>query len=178
MGTAILVVITVVVVAVGILLALAASKPNTFRIERSASINAPPEKVFGLIDDFRQWRGWSPWDKIDPDLKRTYCGPASGLGAAYEWQGNNKVGQGRMEIVESARARRIAIKLDFLKPFEAHNIAEFTLEPQGGATHVTWVMRGPNLFMSKVMGTVMNIDRMVGGQFEQGLANMKALAEQ
>jgi len=159
------------------LLAIAASKPNAFRIERSASIDAPPERVFALIVDFRQWGGWSPWEKLDPDLKRSYSGAASGRGAVYEWQGNNKVGQGRMEIVESVPARRVAIKLDFLKPFEAHNIAEFTLEPRSGATRITWAMHGPNLFMSKVMGTVMNIDRMVGSQFEEGLANMKALAE-
>src|SRR4051794_15908986 len=115
MWTVILIVVAVVVVAVGILLVMAASKPNTFRIERSASINAPPEKVFGLIDDFHQWRGWSPWEKLDPDLKRTYSGAANGRGAIYEWQGNNKVGQGRMEIVESAPTSTVAIKLDFLK---------------------------------------------------------------
>lgn len=177
MGTAILIIVGVLVVAVGILLAVAASKPDTFRIERSASINAPPDKVFGLIDDFRQWRGWSPWEKLDPDLKRSYSGAASGPGAVYEWQGNNKVGQGRMEIVESVPSSMVAVKLDFLKPFEAHNMAEFSLEPESGTTRVRWVMHGPNLFMSKVVGTVMNIDRMIGGQFEEGLANMKALAE-
>jgi uncharacterized protein YndB with AHSA1/START domain len=167
----------VLVVVVGVLLIYAATRPDTFRIERSAVIKAPPEKIFAFINDFHQWTAWSPWEKVDPALKRSYTGASSGKGAAYAWEGNNKVGSGRMEILESVPASRIAIKLDFLKPFEAHNTAEFTLAPAGGGTAVTWAMHGPSPYMSKVMGIVFNMDKMVGAQFEQGLANLKANTE-
>ena len=167
----------VLVVVVAVLLVYAATRPDTFRIERSAVIKAPPEKLFALINDLHQWTAWSPWEKIDPALKRSYSGAPSGKGAAYAWEGNSKVGSGRMEILESVPASRIAIKLDFLKPFEAHNMAEFTLAPAGGATTVTWAMYGPSPYISKVMGIVFNMDKMVGAQFEQGLANLKANTE-
>jgi uncharacterized protein YndB with AHSA1/START domain len=173
----VIIILAIVVVAVGGLLAYAATKPDTFRLERSRAIEAPPEKIFALINDFWQWRGWSPWENIDPDLKRDYSGASSGRGAAYAWQGNNKVGQGRMEIVESVPPSKIVIKLDFLKPFEAHNAAEFTLTPAGDATNVNWAMHGPSPFISKVMCIFMSMDKMVGKSFEEGLANMKALAE-
>ena len=132
----------VLVVVVAALLIYAATLPDSFRIERSAVLKAPPEKIFALINDFHPWPAWSPWEKVDPALKRSYSGAPSGKGAAYAWEGNNKVGSGRMEILESVPASRIAIKLDFLKPFEAHNMAEFTLAPAGGGTTVTWAMSG------------------------------------
>lgn len=159
------------------MLAYAATKPNTFRIERSATIAAPPERVFALIADFHQWPGWSPWEKMDPTMKRTHSGAANGIGAIYEWEGNKKVGKGRMEILEAVPASRVVIKLDFLKPFEAHNTAEFTLGPRDGGTHITWAMFGKQPFMLKVMCLFMNMDAMVGKDFEAGLANMKGLAE-
>jgi uncharacterized protein YndB with AHSA1/START domain len=170
---------TLVIIAVLIvlaILALAATKPNTFSLRREAVVGAPPEKLFRLINDFHEWPKWSPWEKLDPNLKRIHSGAGNGKGAVYAWEGNKKVGQGRMEIVESS-ANAIKIKLDFLKPFEAHNITDFTLEPRNGATHVTWEMRGPMPFMMKIMHVFMNMDKMVGKDFEAGLANLKAAAE-
>jgi uncharacterized protein YndB with AHSA1/START domain len=167
----------VLIVAVAVVLVLAARKPATFRIARSTRIKAPPERIFALIDDFRAWSAWSPWEKMDPALKRSYSGAPSGRGAVYAWEGNRKVGQGRMEIVDAAAPSRVTIRLDFLKPFEAHNTTEFTLVPQGDSTEVTWAMTGPNLFVGKVMGLFMDMDRMIGRDFEQGLANLKAVAE-
>jgi uncharacterized protein YndB with AHSA1/START domain len=166
-----------VVVAVAALLLYAATKPDTFRVQRSVSIKAPPEKIFALIQDFHQWGAWSPWEKMDPELKRTYSGPASGKGAVYEWQGNSKVGQGHMEITDAQAPRKVVIKLDFLKPFEAHNMGEFLLEPRGDGTTVTWATYGPSPYMSKVIGTFMNIDDLIGRDFEKGLADLKAAAE-
>jgi len=168
--------IAVVVVLAGILI-YAATRPDSFRIERSATIKAPPEKVFAQISDFKAWTAWSPWEKIDPALKRTYSGPQSGKGAAYAWEGNKDVGSGRMEITDAAPASKITIKLDFLKPFEAHNTAEFTITRQGDATSVNWAMYGPSPYVSKLMGLFFNMDRMVGGMFEQGLANLKSTTE-
>ena len=168
------IIIAVVVIAV---LILAAMKPDTFRVVRSTTIKAPPERIFPLIADFRNWSAWSPWEKMDPALKRTYSGAAEGKGAVYEWEGNKKVGKGRMEIIDAPPSEKVAIKLDFLKPFEAHNTAEFTLQPRGETTDVTWVMHGPNLFIGKVMSVFISMDRMVGKDFEAGLANLKAAAE-
>ena len=170
------IVIAVVVIVAAILL-IAAMKPDTFRVERSATINAPPEKIFPLLNDFHNWPGWSPWEKKDPAMKRTHGGAASGKGAAYTWEGNKDVGTGGMEIVDSAPPSRLTIKLDFMKPFEAHNVVDFALAPQGNATRVNWSMQGPAPFMSKVMQVFMSMDRMVGKDFESGLANLKALAE-
>ena len=161
---------------IAVILVLAAMKPDTFRVERSATINAPPEKIFAVLNDFREWPAWSPWEKKDPAMKRTLTGPTSGKGAAYAWQGNKDVG-GSMEIVDSAPPSRLTIKLDFVKPFEGHNVVDFTLQPTGGATRVNWAMHGPAPFMSKVMQVFMNMDRMVGNDFEAGLSNLKALAE-
>jgi uncharacterized protein YndB with AHSA1/START domain len=158
-------------------LILATIKPNTFRVERAATVNAPAEKVFPLISDFRQWLNWSPWEGRDPAMKRSYSGAERGKGAVYAWDGNKNVGSGRMEILEASSPSKIVIKLDFLKPFEAHNIAEFTMLPQGRATSVIWVMHGPAVFMSKVMQVFMNMDRMIGKDFETGLANLKTIFE-
>jgi len=155
----------------------AATKPDAFRIQRAATIKAPPERIFPLINDFRSWTSWSPWEKMDPNLKRTYSGAESGKGAVYEWEGNKKVGQGRMEIKESSPSSRVAIQLDFFKPFAAHNTAEFTLAPQGDSTNVTWVMLGRQPYMFKVMSVFMNMEKMIGKDFEAGLANMKAATE-
>ena len=167
--------IAVIVVAV---LVFAATRPNTFRVQRSASIKAPPEKIFAFINDFHSWDIWSPWEKIDPALKRTFSGAPSGKGAMYAWEGNSKVGSGSMEITESSPPGKILIKLDFIKPFEGHNITDFTLEPKGDTTDVTWLMHGPVPYVGKIMHMFMNMDKMVGGQFETGLANLKAAAEQ
>lgn len=170
------IVTVVLVVAVAAVLVYAATKPDTFRVTRSTSIEAPPEKVFALINDFRSWGVWSPYEKLDPNLKRTYEGPASGKGAVYSWEGN-KAGAGRMEILDAPAPLRVTIKLDFTKPFQAHNTAEFTMVPQGDTTNVTWAMFGPNVFIGKVMSTFMSIDKMVGKDFEAGLANLKTAAE-
>ena len=166
-----------VVVVIAAVLVFAATKPDVFRIERSASVKAPPEKIFALLGDFHNWGGWSPWEKMDPAMKKTHSGAPSGAGAVYAWEGNKKVGEGRMEIVDSSPSSRLVIKLDFLKPFEAHNTTEFTLVPQGDSTKVTWAMYGPAPFMTKLMQVFMSMDRMVGKDFEAGLANMKAMAE-
>lgn len=174
--TIVLSVLALVVAAGAGLLIVAAFKPDRFRIERAAAIRAPAERIQSFIEDFHRWTAWSPWEKKDPALKRSYAGAAAGKGAVYEWDGDRNVGQGRMEILESSPAR-VLIKLDFLKPFEAHNTAEFTLTPAGDGTMVTWAMTGPQPFLAKVMGTVFNMDRMVGGDFEAGLAALKAQAE-
>ena len=177
MGETLLILAIVAVVLLGAILVFAATKPDTFRIERATSIQAAPGKVFPLINDFHSWGEWSPWEKIDPELKRTYSGAAAGPGAVYEWQGNKKVGQGRMEIMESTPASRIVIKLDFLKPFEAHHTAEFTLTGHGDSTNVNWAMHGRQPYMFKVMTMFFSMDKMVGKDFEAGLANMKRIAE-
>lgn len=171
--------VTAVILAVAIaaVLVLAATKPDRFSVRREATIQAPAEKIFPLIDDFHQWVAWSPWEHRDPVLKRTYGGAERGKGAAYAWEGNSSVGSGRMEILESAAPSKIVIKLDFIKPFEGHNTAEFTLQPQGDATHVSWLMHGPAPFINKLMQVFMNLDRMIGKDFEAGLANLKKLTE-
>jgi uncharacterized protein YndB with AHSA1/START domain len=173
-----LVIIAVVLaIIIAIVLVLAASKPDSFRIERAASLNAPAEKIFSLIADFHQWLNWSPWEGRDPALKRTYSGAERGKGAVYAWDGNKNVGSGRMEILEATTPSRVLIKLDFFKPFEGHNTAEFTMSPQGNATNVDWVMRGPAPFMFKVMEVFISCDKMIGKDFETGLANLKTLVE-
>ena len=173
-----LAVVAVIVVVLVIILIMAASKPDVFRVERTASIKADPGKIFSFVNDFHNWVAWSPWEKIDPALKRAYSGTTSGKGAVYEWEGNNQVGQGRMEISDTSPPSHLLIKLDFLKPFEAHNTAEFTLNGAGQSTNVTWAMYGPQPFLAKVMSLFLSMDTMVGGQFETGLANLKTVAEQ
>ena len=167
----------VLAVAIAILLILAATKPDTFTVRRATAVKAPPERIFPLINDFHQWGTWSPYEAKDPAMKRTYSGTASGKGAVYAWQGNKNVGSGRMEILGSSVPSKIVIKLDFFAPFEGHNTAEFTMLPQGDVTNVTWLMHGPVPFMAKIMHVLMNIDRMVGKDFEIGLANLKRLTE-
>jgi hypothetical protein len=168
--------IIIAILIAGILI-FAANRPDSFRIERSTSINAPPEKIFPLINGFHPWEAWSPWEKIDPAVKRSYSGADSGKGAVYAWQGNKDIGQGRMEIVESTPSSNVTIKIDFIQPFEAHNTIEFTLERQGDAAKVTQAMYGPSPFVSKLMGLFCSMDKMVGQKFEEGLASLKSIAE-
>jgi len=172
-----LIIVGIIVLLVAGLLGYAATKPDTFRVQRSASMKAPPEKIFPLINDFHNWVSWSPWEKLDLEMKKTHSGAASGRGAIYEWEGNKKVGQGRMEITEDSPPSKVAIKLDFIKPFQANNKAEFALDRQGDSTNVTWTMDGSQPFMFKVMGVFMNLDNMIGKDFEAGLASIKGLAE-
>ncbi|MGH8660412.1 MAG: SRPBCC family protein [Burkholderiales bacterium] len=168
--------IAIVVLIAGVLI-FAATKPDTFRVQRAAGIKAPPEKVFALINDFKRWDAWSPWEKKDPAMKRSWGAVTSGKGATYAWEGNSEVGQGNMEIVESVPSNKVALKLDFVKPFEAHNIVVFTLEPKGGTTNVSWAMEGPVPYFAKIIHVFINMDSMVGKDFEAGLASLKALAE-
>ena len=170
---AIAIIIALLIAAV---LIYAATKPDSFRIERSATIKASPEKISAYLTDFKQWAVWSPWEEKDPAMKRTFSGTANGKGAIYGWEGNKNVGTGRMEILD-VQPQKVTIKLDFLAPFEAHNTAEYTMQPEGDSTKVTWAMFGPANYMSKVMTTVMSMEKMVGPDFEAGLAKLKAAAE-
>ena len=168
--------VVIAILIAGILI-YAATRPDTFRIERSTSIKAPPEKIFPLINDFHRWAEWSPWEKIDPAVRRSYLGADSGKGAVYVWMGNKDVGHGNMKIIESTPSSNVVIKIDFIQPFEAHNTIEFTLERQGDATKVTQAMYGPSPFISKLMGLFCSMDKMVGQKFEEGLASLKSIAE-
>ena len=168
----------IVIVLIVAILAIAATKPGTIDVQRSASISAPPDKIFPLINDFHKWGTWSPWEKKDPDMKRTFSGTPAGKGSVYEWDGNSQVGKGRMEITDTQPPSKVTIQLDFLKPFEGHNVAEFTVSPQGGSnSNVIWTMRGPANFLTKVMSVFVSMDSMIGPDFEAGLANLKAAAE-
>ncbi len=160
-----------------IILGMAAMKPDTFTVKRVVSIKAPPEKIAPLVTDFHQWASWSPWEHLDPAMKRTFSGAPAGKGAIYEWEGNKDVGKGRMEILDASTPAKTVIKLDFLQPFESHNVTEFTLAPQGDMTQVSWDMTGPMPFISKIMSVFVSMDAMIGKDFEKGLANMKAAAE-
>jgi hypothetical protein len=173
----IVVIVALLVVAIAIVLILAAIKPGRFSVRRDIVVRAPAEKIFPLIADFHRWGSWSPYENKDPAMKRTYGGAASGKGAVYAWEGNKNVGSGRMEITDVSAPSKVVIKLDFFVPFEAHNTAEFTMLPQGDGTSLTWLMHGPAPFISKLMQVFMNIDKMVGKDFEVGLANLKKLAE-
>ncbi|MGE0579161.1 SRPBCC family protein [Reyranella sp.] len=169
--------VLVVVVAIAGVLIYASTRPDSFRVERSVSINAPADGVYPLIADFRRWAEWSPYEKKDPAMKRTFGSITAGKGATYAWDGDKNVGQGSMEILEASQPSKVVIKLDFQKPFEAHNTAEFTLKPKGDGTEVTWAIHGPSPLISKVVSLFMNMDTMIGKDFEAGLANLKALAE-
>jgi len=166
-----------IAVILAIVLVMAAMQPDSFKVSRSATIKASPDKIAALVDDFHNWGSWSPWEHIDPKLHRTFSGPQSGTGAVYSWQGNSEVGAGRMEITRMAPAQAVEIKLDFLKPFESHNMTEFTLQPQGEQTVLTWNMSGPMPFSSKVMTVFKSMDALIGKDFEKGLANLKEVAE-
>lgn len=170
-------ILIIIILAIIVALIYAATKPNTFRIERSINIKASPEKIFPLIADFHHMNAWSAWETIDPAMQRSYSGAESGKGAMYAWDGNKEIGQGSMEILEATPSSKVLFKLDFYKPFEAHNMAEFTLVQHGETTTVTHAMFGPSPFISKLMSLVFSMDKMVGSKFEEGLANLKAIAE-
>ena len=171
----------IILIAVGVVLiaflVIAAFQPSDFRVVRQAKFAAPAPLVFEQVNDLHKWNAWSPWAKLDPNMKETFSGPRSGEGAAQAWEGNSQVGAGKMTITESQPAQLVRFRLDFLKPFAATNTAEFTFEPLGNETVVTWSMEGEKNFMCKAMGLVMNMDKMVGGQFEQGLAALKQIVE-
>jgi hypothetical protein len=174
MLTTIVIILVVVIAAV---LIYAATRPNDFVVTRSAGIKAPAEAIFPLINDFRRWPEWSPYEKLDPQMKRTLSGAESGKGAAYAWEGNSKAGKGRMEITNSAPSSLVSLKLDFEKPFKANNTVDFSLAPSGNGTTVTWAMRGARPFIAKLMGLFMNFDTLIGKDFEAGLDNLKRVTE-
>jgi hypothetical protein len=166
----------VLVALVAALLLFAATRPNSFSVERRIVIQAPPEKIQPLIVDFHRWADWSPWEKLDAAMKRIFGGPPAGVGATYAWQGNKDVGSGRMEV-KTAALDKVSIQLDFIEPFEARNTADFMLSPKERGTEVRWVMFGPAPFVTKLMGVFVSMDSMIGKDFELGLAQLKVAAE-
>jgi uncharacterized protein YndB with AHSA1/START domain len=158
-------------------LVLVALQPSEFRVERSLSIAAPRNVVFAKVNDFHQWDTWSPWAKLDPDAKHTFEGPASGTGAVVGWSGSDTMGEGRMTITESQPGELVRLRLDFKRPFPATNTAEFTFKPEGARTLVTWSMEGPKPFIVKAVSLVKDMDAMLGGYFDQGLANLRSVTE-
>ena len=182
-------VLVVLIVGIGgsiaLFLVFAATRPDTYRVERSQRIEAPAEVAFAQLDNFKSWAAWSPWEKRDPAMKRAFEGPASGVGAGYSWEGNKDVGQGRMTITDSKPPRggsgetaRVSIRLEFIKPFASVASSEFTVKPESAlASTVSWVMEGHNNLMGKAFGVFMNMDKMIGGDFEAGLASLKTVAE-
>jgi hypothetical protein len=169
-----LVALAVIVVVLVVIIAL---QPGEFRVARSATISAPAPEVFTQVNDFHKWEAWNPWGKIDPAMRQTYEGARAGAGAIYTWTGNNEVGEGRMTIIESRPSDLIRIKLEFFKPFAATNLAEFTFKPEGDQTATTWSMTGEKNFMAKAIHLFISMDKMIGGQFEKGLADMKSAVE-
>ena len=164
-------------IVIALFLVVVATRPATFSISRSATIAAPAPVVYSLINDFHQWNGWSPWEKLDPTMAKTFSGPPAGTGSIYEWKGQDKVGEGRMTIVGTRPNEQVDIKLEFIKPFEATNKTLFDIKPGSSATTVTWTMSGDNNFFAKAMSLFMDMEKMVGPDFERGLAAMKTLAE-
>jgi carbon monoxide dehydrogenase subunit G len=167
----------IVLAIVAAILIYTATRPDDFEVRREAEIGAPPQKVFGFLNDFNQWAKWSPWEKMDLAMQKTFSGSSSGKGSVYQWKGNKKVGEGRMEILDSAPSTSVKIDLQFIAPFKAHNQTLFTLTPRNGQTHVNWSMTGKKNFVMKLMGVFMNMDQMVGKDFEKGLATLKMEAE-
>ncbi|MEX2142920.1 MAG: SRPBCC family protein [Pirellulales bacterium] len=168
LGLAVIIVVFLIVVAL---------QPSNFRVTRSATMAAPPAVVFAQVNNFHNWRAWSPWEQIDPEMKRSYEGPSAGTGAKYSWVGNSDVGEGSMTITESRPSDLIRIELEFIKPMEGTSDTEFTFEPKGDGTEVTWDMAGKNSFLGKAFCLFMNMDKMIGDQFEEGLANMESVVE-
>jgi hypothetical protein len=168
--------VLILVVIVG-LLAVIAMQPEDIKVSRSAAMNASADKVFEQVNDFHKWDSWSPWAKIDPNMKTTYAGASAGVGSSYAWTGNDEVGEGKMTITKSQPSQQIGIDLEFIKPFEARNQTDFVFAPQGSSTNVTWTMTGIKNFLTKAFCLVMDMDKMVGGDFERGLAQMKAVVE-
>jgi len=160
-----------------IFLIVVAAQPSEYRVQRSAVIDAPPEQVFAHVNDFHKWQPWSPWEKLDPDAEAVFEGPDSGEGAVFKWSGNDEVGEGTMTIIDSDPHEKIGIRLEFVRPMEDACHVEFTFQPQGEQTQVTWSMFGENNFVGKAMCLFMDLDKVAGGQFEQGLANLKSVVE-
>jgi hypothetical protein len=160
-----------------LLLLLAAMQPSNFRVERTATISAPPSAVFAQVNDLHKWEAWSPWAKLDPSMKLTYEGAPAGTGAGYYWNGNSNVGEGRMTITESQPHDLVRIKLDFMRPFAGTNDVAFTFKPDGNQTRVTWSMAGTKNFIVKVFGLFMSMDKMIGGMFDKGLGRLKEITE-
>ena len=171
------IIVAVLAVAVVLVLILAATKPDSFRVERKITIKAPPEKVFIWLDDPKRASEWSPWEKKDPAKKKTYSGAAKGVGAVYEWDGNKEIGAGRLSITEVVAAKKVVMDLEFFRPMQGRNVSEYVLTPRDGGTEVTWSIAGPQPFLSKIICVFMNMDKMIGGEFEKGLADLKAIAE-
>ena len=170
----ILISLAVIIVALAVFVAM---QPDDFRVTRSATVSAPAAAVFAQVNDLHKWEAWNPWQKKDPAMKLTFAGPPAGPGASYSWAGNNEVGEGRLTITESRPGELVRLKLEFMKPFTATNTANFTFKPEGDKTAVTWSMEGKNNYLAKALHLVMNMDNMVGGDFEKGLADMKVAAE-
>jgi uncharacterized protein YndB with AHSA1/START domain len=166
-----------VAVVILVLVVIVATRPSAFRVARTATIAAPAEAVFAQVNDFHKWEAWNPWGKIDPAMRQIYEGPPSGIGSVYSWVGNNEVGEGRMTMTESRPGELIKIRMDFIKPFAATNTAQFTFKPEGDRTTVTWSMEGKNNFMAKAVHLFMDMDKMVGGMFEKGLADIRTIVE-
>ena len=160
-----------------ILIVVISTRPDSFRLSRSIAISAKPETVFEQVNNLRKWEAWSPWAKLDPAAKNSYEGPAEGVGSSLYWSGNNKVGEGRMTVVESQPSEYVRFQLEFMRPFKASNIAEFTFKPEGNQTLVTWTMSGKNNFLAKAFSLFMDCEKLVGPDFEKGLAQMKSVAE-
>ncbi len=167
-----------VVVVIAAILLYATTRPDTFQVERMVSIKAPPDKIYPLLADFHRWDSWSPWEKLDPAMKRTFAGAPSGKGAVYAWNGSGKVGSGRMEILDTTVPTKLDIKLDFTEPIASSDSTVFTLTPKGDMTDVSWVMSGPSPYLSKLLGLAVSMDQMIGKDFDTGLANLKRVAEQ
>jgi len=170
------IILIVLVLGIAGVLAFAATKPDSFRVQRAATIKAPPEKISAVLSDFQAWKAWSPWEKMDPTMKRAHSGEPRGKGARYAWAGSGEVGEGSMTITD-AQPSRVALDLDFVKPFEGHNKVVFTLLPKGDATEVTWDMQGASPYVTKVIQVFCNMDGMIGKEFEKGLADLKTLTE-
>jgi hypothetical protein len=160
-----------------VLVVVVAMQPSEFQVTRAAVISAAPDKVFAQVNDFHNWKAWSPWEKVDPNITESFSGTTAGAGSAYSWSGNDEVGEGKMAIAESSPNQHIKINLDFIRPFESKNVTEFTFKPDGNGTAVTWTMTGKKNFISKAACMVMDMDKMVGGDFEKGLSQMKTLVE-
>lgn len=167
-GVGVILVIFIVVIAL---------QPSTYRVTRSQVINAPPDAIFPHVSELKKWAAWNPWEKLDPNMKLTYDGPEAGVGASYSWVGNNEVGEGKMTIIGSKPNEYIQFRLEFFKPMAGVSDTEFAFKPQGDQTEVTWSMSGKNNFIGKAMCLFMNMDKMIGGQFEKGLADLKTIAE-
>lgn len=165
-----------IILAVVVVLAIAATKPDTYAVQRDAIIAAPASAIFPNLEDFHRWSAWSPWEKLDPNLKRTYSGPTTGAGASYGWVGNDQVGEGQMTVLESRPNEHLSIRLEFIKPFASTTMTTFSLAPEAEGTRVTWKMEGPNAFVSKLFSVFADMDAMVGKDFEAGLANLSRVS--